>query len=503
MAICVAMTFVLLQTAGLSAYGGILGANTPNLWRQYVNPPVPSQALTAGDRAVWLAMARKAVADAHDAGLRFVRASVTGYFPVNFGDGRDDLRLWQTDPAAYWADLDRMFDDLDRVGVRLVPSFLWQMSQFAVLGGNTLHEFVTSPDSRGRQLFARYLREFIARYKKRNTILFYELTNEMNLGADLDLHGHCAKGRPPPCVWDHFSTAEMNRFAADEVARIHRLDPSRKVDSGYSIPRRGAWHLMQRPGFLPGGPGFSPDTPAEFRQVLLLVNRPFDIISVHIYPGAENNRFGRPPGEEYKLVGDAEAAARAAGKPLFVGEFGDKGATPSMTNMLRELAQNRVAYAAIWAWEFYQTSTYQTHNTAPSRTSIEPGYDDDVIDLLKNTERMLGAPPPPARPNAPPRVVLTWPLPCAIVNRPVKLYAIASAGAHAVKSVEFLVDGRTIAMKTSYPYTVRFNPEGLGRREVKIAARAVGPSGIVSNFVSPVRLNGDRSACTVPEGEER
>jgi hypothetical protein len=484
-----------------SAAAAELGTNTYDLELQYVNPATPNKATAAGYRRVRLAMARKAIADARDAGFRFLRLSVSGYFPANFGDRRNDLALWQSGPAAYWADLDHMFADLDRAGIRVVPSFLWQTTQFAVLGHNTLHEFVTEPNCRGRQLFAQYLQEFIARYKDRKTILFYELTNEMNLGADLDLSKGCPKGRPPPCVWDHYSTAELNRFASEAVALIKSLDPTRQVDSGYSMPRPAAWHLIGRPGFAPGGPDWTADTPAQLRDDLILIHQPFDIVSVHIYPIADNNRFGRPPGEEYKLLDDAAAAARAAKKPLFVGEFGDTGVTPFMTNFLQGLVRDKVAYAAIWVWEYYQLSTYRTHDTAADRSSLEPGDGDRLINLLVRTEQKIGAPPPPApQPGAPPRVVLTWPLACAAINQPIELYAVASAaGAHAVKSVDFLVDGKMIGTATTFPYAAHFDPGGLGPREVAITARATAASGATADFASPVMLNGaPAAACAAP-----
>jgi hypothetical protein len=72
-------------------------------------------------------MAEKAIADAHDAGLQFLRVAVTGYWP-------DILAPWQRDSPGYWAGLDRMFDYLDRPQDRLVPTFLWLIGQFADLG---------------------------------------------------------------------------------------------------------------------------------------------------------------------------------------------------------------------------------------------------------------------------------------------------------------------------------------------------------------------------------
>src|SRR5438067_4611720 len=89
----------------LPASGSELGVNSL-LIRQYLDlpPPPPND----GYHRVRIAMARKAIADARDAGVRFFRVPVTGYWPLNAGD-RSDLALWQNDPSAFWAKLDSMF----------------------------------------------------------------------------------------------------------------------------------------------------------------------------------------------------------------------------------------------------------------------------------------------------------------------------------------------------------------------------------------------------------
>jgi alkanesulfonate monooxygenase SsuD/methylene tetrahydromethanopterin reductase-like flavin-dependent oxidoreductase (luciferase family) len=46
-----------------------------------------------------------------------------------------------------------------------------------------------------------------------------------------------------------------------------------------------------------------------------------------------------------------------------------------------------------------------------------------------------------AKASDPPSVILTWPLPCAKLDQPTNLAAVASAGMRGVKSVEFFVNG--------------------------------------------------------------
>jgi hypothetical protein len=481
-----------------AASGAELGANKFDLLLQYLEPaPAAAGRDAAGEHQIRQAMAEKAIADAHDAGLAFLRVSVTGFAPSEPGNRNNDLALWQNDPPAFWAAADRMFDALDRAGLRLVPSLVWNPPQFPALTGETVTTLVRDPNSASRRLLARFIGDFIGRYRGRKTVLFYELTNEMNLFADVDLRKKCRPGAP--CAWDNFTTAEMIEFSRDMVRQIKSLDPSRPVTSGYSLPRPAAMHLTRRPEYGASGPDWTQDTREEMARNLIETQQPFDILSVHIYPDPQDNRFGLPQGEQYRLVAAADAAAKSAGKPLFIGEFGDiGGATPFMAHLLDEIVQHRVDHAAIWVWEYYQTSTYQTRNTEPTRYDVEPGYSDNVIALLMQAERRLGHMPPPKPPDAPPRVVLTWPLPCAAVDRPLDVEAVASDGATAVKSVEFLVDGRALGEVSEPPYRAHFDPAGQGARTADLAARAVSRSDTAAEFHSMVRLNDAPGPCAVP-----
>lgn len=476
---------------------GELGANKSDLMLQYLPPSAAVPDDAEGYHYIRRAMAKKAIADARDAGLPFLRVSVSGYWPVNFGDTTNDLALWQSNPAVFWAAQDEMFDDLDRASIGLIPSFVWNLTQFPVLGGDKISKFIREPKSPSRQLLHRFVSEFIARYKDRKSVLFYELTNELNLEADLDLRRMC-RSVAAACVFDGFTTADMIAFSQDLVATIKSIDPSRPVASGFAVPRRSATHLMHRPEFSAGGPDQTLDTREQFRSYLLAVHQPFDIVSVHIYPEAQNNRFGRPDGHQYELVADASAAAKAAGKRLFVGEFGDLGPTPFIIGLMDQLILNHVEYAAIWAWEFYQTSTYQTHNTSATKYSVEPGYSDDLIAMLRRTQRAMGGVLSPTKVSTSPRVVLTWPLPCATVDRPIDLAAVASDGASAVKRLEFVVDGKTIATSAAPPYFTHFDPKGLGQRTASIEVHAIAASGATAVAASTIRLNDSSAGCDIP-----
>lgn len=486
------------------AAGAQLGAVKPDLMLQYVSSAPPNSEVGSGDidgyRYIRTMMAKKAIADAADAGLTFMRVGVTGFRPSGFDDKVSDVALWQRAPADFWARLDEMFDDLDRQHVQIVPMLIWNVAQFPSIMNESVAAFIRNPQSASRKLFTKFITEFINRYKDRGTILFYQLTSEQNLAADVELSRECRKIDlgSRPCVWADYSSADLLKFSYDMVSLIKSLDPKRLVSSGYSFPRPAASHLARRPEFGPGGADWTPDTPDEFGQHLLWIHQPFDIISIHLYPGSWSNRFGRLEGENDELVADAAAAAKSARKKLFIGEFGDHGgATPFMQHMLDEIVRNRVDYAAIWVWEFYQTSTHQTYNSPATQFNVEPGYSDALIALLKKTEEKIGDVAPHGSPSPRPRVVLTWPLPCSTIDRSVELAAVASDGAVGVKKVEFFANAKLVGTATAPPYRVRFDPALLGSTLVKIEARAYGASGEPAQFATTVRLNDASLACRV------
>jgi len=476
---------VILILAALAApvaahAGGLLGANKFDLLEQYLGYASNGDGSPAYVK-VTRAMARKAILDARDAGFGFLRVSVSGYRPIGPGDTtKDVLPLWRADPEALWRAVDAMCDDLDAAGLRLVPTLNWNYVQFPALAGETTAAFIGDPQSASRALAARFIADFAARTRARHTILFDELTNEFNLLADLDLQRRCRREHGDVPVWcgavGNFSSAALDGFARDMAATVHRADPGRRLSSGYALPRPGETHLARHPEFLPGGPDWTADSAAEFERVLATSQQAFDVVSIHAYAG--DRRFG--DSGEADLVRRAGKVVHGLGKALFVGEFGAPDATPFARDLLRTLAAGEADYAAVWVWEFYQRSTFSVAEGTATNASVEPGLHDGFLSLLKR----------PGEAAAAPRVVLTWPLPCARIDRPVMLAAVASEGAGVPASVAFLVDGGLVGEATAPPYRVMFDPQGREAKPVTIEARAVGRSGGTASDGEVVMLNG-------------
>ncbi len=444
-------------------------------------------------RRVTRAMARKAILDAKDTGFSFLRVSVTGYGGTDpRSSQRDMLKFWQSDPATYWRRVDEMFDDIDRADLQIVPTLLWNYVQFPALTGETTTDFMRNPASASRALATRYIQEFVARYRTRKTILFYELTNEFNLHAGMDVHRHCVekKGDAARCVSiGNYTQDDLDSFAHDMVGLLHRLDPSRQVSSGYAVPPPWAYHMSMRPEWMKPA-GFIGDSREEFGSNLSTLHRDFDIVSIHVYPQHVSDRFPRPQGTQIDLIVDAANVAHKIHKKLFLGEFGDMGASSFMQSVNKLLDSNTVDYAAVWVWEFYQNSTFEASNPKGINHNIEPGFSDDVIALLRRS---------PLTPNTSPgpRVVLTWPLPCSRINQPVQISAMASDGAGPVSDVEFQVDGVSIGTVASPPYRLIWDPAGKGAHTAHIKAIAHVPSKATAADSADVLLNGASEACNV------
>ena len=379
--------------------------------------------------------------------------------------------------------------DLDARGIRLVPVFLWNPLQFPAMSGEALTQLMIDPNSLGWQLLAKFVEEFVVRYRKRSTILFYELTNELNLWADLDHPVRCRRARGPSrhcAVMGTFTTAQLIAFTGRFAGLLRKLD-NRQISSGFSVPRAAAAHLRARPEWSAQGADWTPDSRQEFVRELLDLHRHVDIVSVHLYDTPENIRFGLS--DAASLLDVIKDASDAAGKPLFIGEFGDRSVTvperqSHAARVLDRIVTRRVPYSAIWTWQFYQTSLYETHNSEATASSIEPGAGDWLINRVRQASAALGSPTVlPRRSDRPqPRVVLTWPVACALMAGKQHLYAVASDGLGHITGVEFVVNEDRIAVDNSYPYTATLDASKLKPGLHTLLARAYDQAGNMAEY---------------------
>jgi hypothetical protein len=467
-----------------------IGLNKFDLALQYLGRASGGNASPESIR-VDRAMGKKAITDAHQLGVRYFRIAMTGFAPTTHG-ANGDLELWVKDPAQYWAMIDVMMADLKLNDIELVPSLAFNPVQFPAMAGETTHDLFLNPNSRSWQLLAKYVSEFVNRYRGKGLILFYELTNELNLGADIDLLGFCGKTQKPPAceVMSNFTTADLGVYTTRFANLIRSLDPGALISSGFSMPRPAAEHLRAHPATA-GKVDWTPDSVDELTTNLRIIHQNLDIISVHIYPGEEHGRFGKP--DRVDPLAITKQAADKIGKPLFVGEFGDpniKAAAEDsfVDRMLDELVALRVPYSAMWVFEFYQFKTYSTYDSSATQPNIEPGYTDRILSHLTRANEKFGSRPPAASAGAAPTVVITWPLDCRPYTGEVPIHAVASDQSGAVTRVEFWVDDKKIDTSTAAPYTANWKPDGLSAGDHRLVAKAYDAAGKVGEYGTVLRV---------------
>jgi uncharacterized protein (TIGR03437 family) len=447
-------------------------------------------------RKVTQAMARRSIADARSYGVTFARISASLYGPIAHADD-SDLGLWRDRPAEFWSLIDQMMDDLDAAGLAIVPTLNWNYLQFpALTKKETVRDLMTDPSSESYALIQRFIGEFVTRYKDRNTILYYELMNEMNLVVDLDNASRCRSAHPlmgTPGEFDwcdsdgNIRTDEMIAYLSRLADYVRSLDPTRPITSGFGNPRTNAEHLRARPEFGPTGPDWTLDTEAQLRKNIEDTHTNLDIISVHPYgDGSDLNRFGLG---QMQFIDLLKSIADSAGKPLFLGEYGfnlDAGTAVQRDmyyeTLNHEIVRLGIPYSAAWILESYTDSPY----TPDTAFNLEPGYTDRALAAIESTACAFGSCPDRSGPDVtPPRVVLTWPLEAQSLDlASLFVYAVASDDRPPLPTVEFRIDDQAIGQVASPPYKIALDLSQIAAGVHAFTARATDAAGNVAEFTS-------------------
>lgn len=495
--LCALILFLLpsISPAALT-FAPSVGLNKFDLAKQYLGTA------SGGDgsepyRRVTVAMARKAIRDAADIGVTYFRVAATGFSP-NAPGQPGDLDLWISEPAKYWDYMDTMMQDLDQAGIRVIFTFAWNQLQFPALVGETDRTMILNPRSSSALLLERYITEFIERYKARPTVLIYEISNELNLGADLDRVTRCANaGAPPRCqTIGNYSTEEMIAYLARVASLIRRLDRSRPISAGHSLPRPNAAFLRQFPEWTRPRPNKGPDTMEEMARNLIDISDAADVISVHLYPEAARRQFGLANGPDQRLLAALNRIAVNVEKPLFIGEFGDPDKKPGVAGsyaneVLNDIVALRVPLSALWVWEMYDRRTFSTGDSAPTRFSIDPSIDTGAVRALTSANHALSRAPSASKSENDretrkrPRIVLTWPLACTYVDTSTVVHASAYDFSGTPK-VRFLIDNRLVSEDESPPYSSPLELPSPAKGTHLLRVEAVGASGYVTAYETPV-----------------
>jgi hypothetical protein len=375
-----------------------------------------------------------------------------------------------------------MMADLESNQIQLIPVFVWQPSQFAAMSNERSFDTITNRDSKSYRLLLKYVTEFIERYKSRPLVYFYELTNELNIAADIDEEKRCrdAKGAAACGMVRNFTSADLIGFTRRLAGDIRKLDNSRLISSGFAMPRANAEHLRATPEFVNPRIRKPDDSATEFARNLRDMHQDLDIVSIHLYNERDNERFGIKGHENAALLGIVKQATDKMGKLLFVGEFADKYPTVSVNPngpftqaMFRKIVELKIPFSAPWGWEFYHRPPTKD-DMGREDTALEPGLTDLVISKLVEANKDLGQSVPVDRgpDKSPPNIVAFYPLDgatLAVPQQPVYVVASAQGG---IASVELLVDGKVIDTLKQAPFRFQLMTASLSAGPHEIITRA-------------------------------
>lgn len=461
-----------------------VGVNKFDLLMQYLgtaSEPAP--------RDLTRAMGKKSIIDAYYSGIPYFRVSASGYQAA-------DLKIWKETPEVYWEAFDQMMVDLEKYQIRVILVLAWEIRQFALLENENLRDFILNPGSASQTGFRRFVEEVIVRYRDHPMLIFWELTNEWNLDADIDLDKIFNSSG------NNFSTDELREFNKETAAHVKSLDSYHRLSSGYSLPRRAAEHLRRQPGWSEKGADWAEDSQEEFVKNLLDLHESFDIVSIHIYNACDdllcrrrdNERLGWRGKDEAGFLDFVKFAADQEGKLLFIGEFNDVHPDisqdpngPFIESVLHKIVELNIPYSAVWVWEFYQNHIYSVRQQ--EGVSLEPGLTDLVIDKIKEANRLLGRPVLEKEwpDTTPPQVLITYPFNGGTLDVPPRIAATATDNDRVV-SIDFWLDNRWMARLIQPPYNFILGTAGLPRGTYRLKAVATDSSGNVASHSIEITL---------------
>ncbi|MCS6861372.1 MAG: cellulase family glycosylhydrolase [Abditibacteriales bacterium] len=299
-------------------------------------------------------------------GFTAIRFAGVGFYPRH-------MRNWANEKV-YWGAFDELVRTAKRNGVRLIPTLCWNLYLFPDLAQECVQDLLTNPDSRSRQYLWLYTYQIVTRYKDEPTVLFWELTNEMNLGADLGFMAPYGKSDLNPVHEgtaymrlrrDNYTTEQMIPFLRDWAQFIRSLDAQHLIGSGFSAPRPAAQHLRK----AQGKGDWTPDSEQELETYLRDTHPdPIDLLSVHFYRKHDNIRLGNQDEDSAAVLAVFKRISERIGKPLYIGETGDEYETrphaPFLKNVLAEVTRLDIPLTLVWNW----MSPGDPYDVNPQRT---------------------------------------------------------------------------------------------------------------------------------------
>lgn len=286
-----------------------------------------------------------------DRGIPFARFSASPFWP------NDWKASYFADPARYMARLDDVFEAAADAGLGLVPTIVWAPAYLSDALGEPVSAW-EAPQSRTRAFMRDYTRTIIERYHDSPVLWFWEAFNEFN--AFTDFPGSTRwwprvdvkQGTPPTRTEADWITSEGQAEVIDDFARVvDAIDHRHRICSGSSVPRPNHYRSFKK---IPGL-----DTREEYRRAVLRATPKIrGVASIHLYDENENKYFADRRSPMRELLAQFVQAAREAGVPSFLGEFGTRRSGDLAADERRfsafvdDVLASEVDYAAVWVYDF-------------------------------------------------------------------------------------------------------------------------------------------------------
>lgn len=215
--------------------------------------------------------------------------------------------------------VDLLLGDCRERGIRVVFPLMWNNENFADLGGHSLNEGLTNTSSPGYVKFIEYAALLLERYKNESTIALWEVGNEYDSRANLNLPQGVIPGstegdslRPWPVVRDgrnNYTSEELALFFARVAKSIRSIDQRHILTSGNSSELPILMSLGEGEQFWAFWSKFIKRA-KEYERQIAAYHKNFDVVSLHKYPPKS------VPIRWYQYI------AETVGKPLMIGELG-------------------------------------------------------------------------------------------------------------------------------------------------------------------------------------
>ena len=317
--------------------------------------------------------------------IPFVRFSVNGFWPKNWG-------LYRDHPDAFFKSLDAFVAAAEEFGIGLIPSFFWHTPTVPDLVGEPVNQW-GNQNSKTHELMRKFIRDVVVRYRDSPAIWGWEQGNEVNLLVDLPGEND----NLPPIVpslgtpstrskQDKLYTADLTVMMEAFAKEVRKYDGTRIVITGNAVSRPAARNLWKNQSW-------TKDTRAEFMEMLAVQNPdPMDMLCTHIYPAIANEGyFGNEQVGVEKVIQASMEAAAAQHKPLFIGEWGAQEAvygtqTPDkFRELLRAIEDHHVPLSAMWVFDYPPQDTEEGINVAPNNGPREYM----LQEIMKVNERIM------------------------------------------------------------------------------------------------------------------